>query len=190
MELVQDMLERAVQLCTGNPLEEWQKSELEIALKKNKAQQSLVQGATNSSARVILEVSGDTLRSLESVLGSIKVYQIRPCLTEQLVGSPQMQSQRRQLMFNIIDTAVVDCGMPKISSGTEMLLWEALINSTYTSVEAEESESGVILKLMVDLELLEVRLLSWRSCEKRESRDQAALPDAVWIIAGRASDLP
>ena len=48
------------------------------ALKENKAQQSVVPGATNSSARVILEVSGDTLRTLESVLGSIKVYQTRP----------------------------------------------------------------------------------------------------------------
>ena len=186
MELVQDMLERAVQLCTGNTLEQWQKSELEAALKENKAQQSVVPGATNSSARVILEVSGDTLRTLESVLGSIKVYQTRPCLTEQLVGSPQMQSQRRQLIFNIIDTAVIDCGMPKISSDAEALLWEALNNSTYTSVKAEESERGLVLKLMVDVELLEVRLRSWwRSYGKRQP---FALSDDAWI-SGHASDL-
>ncbi len=111
--------------------------------------------ALNSSANIVLEISGDSLRSLESLLDSAEVQKLRPCLIEQMVGATPTESQRKKLIFNILDTALVNCGKSRISSDSERQIWDAL-NRVFTSVEGEETQNGLKFKLTVDKDLLKV----------------------------------
>lgn len=130
-----------MQLCTGNPLEEWERDILSDALGSSGARQYSrpIQGE-EGGITVVMELPKNALDAFEALLGS-RSFKLRPCLARQIAGDPPPEAQRMQVAYDLLYSTLIDCSARGLTKEQEDALWR-LIDLKDLVISAEELPGG------------------------------------------------